>query len=131
VHRDYEVDPERVFDGFVGAYDDPRPDWVLTSECDLRVGGAWELQFRPPGLAAFSEHRVFTAVERPRRLAYRVTIEPADAARFSSDVEVRIVPSDGVTRLTLSQSGFPDDATRDDFATAWPDVLAMIADRIG
>lgn len=59
MHRDYEVDPERVFDGFIS----------------VRSG-------------------------------------------------------DG-TRLTLAQSGFPDDATRDDFATAWPDVLAMIAERIG
>ena len=33
VHRDYAVGAERVFGGFVGAYDDPRPEWVLKSEC--------------------------------------------------------------------------------------------------
>jgi len=129
VHRDFEADPQGVFDGFVGAYD-PRPEWVLKSECDLRVGGAWELEFRPPGLSAFTERRVFTAIDPPRRLAYRATIDPADGPEYVTDVEVTTAPSGGGTRLTLAQSGFPDTASRDQFATAWPDVLAMIASRV-
>ena len=33
------------------------------------------------------------------------------------------------TRVRLTQSGFPDAATRDDFAAAWPDVLSEVARR--
>jgi len=34
------------------------------------------------------------------------------------------------TRVRLTQSGFPDAATRDDFAAAWPDVLTEVARRL-
>ena len=47
--------------------------------------------FHPPGLEAFTEDRVLSAVEPPHRLAYSMT-------------------------------GFPDAATRDDFAGGWSGV---------
>lgn len=34
------------------------------------------------------------------------------------------------TRVRLTQSGFPDTATRDDFAAAWPDVLGEVQRRL-
>jgi hypothetical protein len=56
--------------------------------------------FHPPGLEAFTEDRVLSAVE----------------------VEQTFAPEGTGTRLILTQRGFPDAATRDDFAGGWSGV---------
>ena len=32
---------ERLFDAFIRLYDSERPDWVTSSELELRPGGRW------------------------------------------------------------------------------------------
>lgn len=130
VEREFAATAAEVFDGFLGMYDEPRPDWIVDAQLDLRVGGAWEVVFHPPGAGEFREHRVLTVIDRPRRLAYTVTVI-GDAPQFDTQVTIVIEPADGSgTRLSLTQSGFPDAASRDDFAGAWPDVLEQLAGRI-
>ena len=41
---------------------------------------------------------------------------------FSTEVELTFVPEGTGTRLVLTQRGFPDAATRDDFAGGWSGV---------
>ena len=54
VERVLDAAPEAVFDAFTDPdaqwemYADA-PDWVVRSECDLRVGGRWTIEFGPPG----------------------------------------------------------------------------------
>ena len=54
LERVYPADPATVFDAFTDPdaqrelYADA-PDWVVTSTCDLRVGGRWTIEFGPPG----------------------------------------------------------------------------------
>src|SRR6266511_4016172 len=54
LERRFDVAPEVVFDAFT----DPQaqkelyadaPDWIVESQCDLRVGGRWSITFGPPG----------------------------------------------------------------------------------
>ena len=129
VGHDYTAGPERIFDGFLGMYEAPRPEWIEQSAMDLRIGGAWDVTFHPPGIEPFSEHRVITELDRPRHLAYTATIK-GNGAPFDTRVGITVAPGGDTTRLTLTQTGFPTAADRDDFATAWPDVLEFLAGRI-
>jgi hypothetical protein len=49
---------------------------------------------------------------------------------FQTAVLMTFQAQGGQTRVRLTQSGFPDAATRDDFAAAWPDVLSEVARRL-
>jgi uncharacterized protein YndB with AHSA1/START domain len=126
VERFVDAAPAAVFDAFLGMYGDDRPDWITGSRLDLRPGGAWLVAFHPPGLPPFREERVITEVDRPRRLAYTVTAIPAG---LRTSVTLSFGQEGGRTHVVLTQTGFPDAATRDEFAGAWPDVLALLRDR--
>ena len=74
---------------------------------------------------------MITAVERPHRLAYEMTAVYDDGPGFSTTVEVTVeAATDGGHRIRLEQQGFPTAEARDDFAGAWPDVLAEVARRV-
>jgi uncharacterized protein YndB with AHSA1/START domain len=54
--RVIDATPEEVFDAFTqpagqeAFYGTDDPGWIVESECDLRVGGAWTVAFGPsPG----------------------------------------------------------------------------------
>jgi len=129
VQRVISGTPAAVFDGFLSLYGPDRPDWVLESDLDLRAGGTWTLVFQPPGLPRFRETRVFFEVDRPGRLGYTVTVAANGQPGFQTRVLMTFAAHGEHTRVRLTQSGFPDAATRDDFAAAWPDVLNEVARR--
>jgi uncharacterized protein YndB with AHSA1/START domain len=130
VERVIDAPPEAIFDAFVALYDSQRPDWVTSSQLDLRPGGRWSVAFQVPDGPAFREERVITAVERPHRLAYEMTAVYEDAPGFSTTVEVTVEAAADGRRIRLEQRGFPTVQARDDFAGAWPDVLAEVARRV-
>jgi uncharacterized protein YndB with AHSA1/START domain len=130
VERVIDGPPEVIFDAFIAMYDSQRPDWVTGSQLDLRPGGRWSVDFQVPGGPAFREERVLSAVERPGRLAYDMTAVYEDAPTFSTTVEVTIETVPGGNRIRLVQRGFPATDTRDEFAGAWPQVLAELAGRV-
>jgi uncharacterized protein YndB with AHSA1/START domain len=121
---------EVIFDGFVAMYDSQRPDWVTGSQLDLREGGRWTVTFQVPDGPAFREERVLTAVERPRRIAYDMRAVYEGAPSFATTVEVTIEDEPAGQRIRLAQQGFPTAQTRDEFAGAWPDVLAELDRRV-
>jgi uncharacterized protein YndB with AHSA1/START domain len=130
VERVIDAPPETIFDAFIAMYDSQRPDWVTGSQLDLRPGGRWTVDFQVPGGPAFREERVLTTVERPGRLAYDMTAVYEDASTFSTTVEVTVEAVPEGHRIRLVQQGFPTADARDDFAGAWPDVLAELAGRV-
>jgi uncharacterized protein YndB with AHSA1/START domain len=131
VERRIEAAPARVFDAFIAVYDDDRPSWVVASELDLRVGGAWSVTFHPPGVEPFREERVITRLERPELLAYEMTaIGAGGRPSFDADVELSLEDHGSWTRARLVQHGFPTPDVRDEFAAAWPDVLDLLARRV-
>lgn len=129
VDRDISAAPTRIYDAFLGIYDEPLPEWVLESHRDLRVGGAWDITFRPQGLEAFSEHRIFTIVDRPCTLEYIATIAAANAQPYNTAVSFRVEQTGATSHVSLTQSGFPNADLRDEFAVAWRYVLDMVAAR--
>jgi uncharacterized protein YndB with AHSA1/START domain len=102
LQRWFEAPPDVVFD----AYTDPNAqralragelDWVVESECDLRVGGEWIIRFGPAS-APYVERNVFHTVERPHRLVYASTTESPDGSRVESLMEISLQWLDGQTR---------------------------------
>ena len=132
VERVIGADPEAVFDGFVEIYDgDDRPDWVLSSEMDLRVGGEWTVELKPPGMERFTEIRMVTELDRPKRLAYSMTMRGADSEEpVSTEVGLSFEPRSGQTLVKLDQRGFRSKKQAENFQRAWPQVLALLSERI-
>jgi len=122
-----------VFDAFT----DPRaqwemyadePDWIVQSECDLRVGGRWTIEFGPPYGQPSRETCVFEVVERPRRLVFRSTMMLPDGSSVDTRTQVTFTATaGGQTRLTVVQSGFPAAELRDEFTEGWGGILAGLS----
>jgi uncharacterized protein YndB with AHSA1/START domain len=123
--------PEACFDAFVALYDSDRPAWVTDSDLDLRVGGRWHVRFHPSPDPPFREERTVTDVHRGRELGYHARIQDDDGhERFATQVLVTFESTGGATRVALHQSGFEDEATRDEFAANWPGVLEEVDRRV-
>ena len=131
VDRHLAADPESCFDAFVALYDSDRPDWVTSSDLDLRVGGRWHVRFHPAPDPPFREERTITDVDRGRELGYHARIQDdAGHERFATEVLVRFTPDAGGTTVRLEQHGFEDASTRDEFAASWPLVLEEVGRRV-
>ena len=128
LERMFDAAPEIVFDAFTDPaaqrelYAD-EPDWVVESECDLRVGGRWLISFGPPGRPPARETSVFQQIDRPRRLVYSSTMAMPDGSSIETAMEVTFQEEDGRTRMTIVQRGFPTAEDRDGFAQGWPSIL--------
>lgn len=130
VERVLDAAPEAVFDAFTDPdaqqemYADA-PDWVVHSECDLRAGGRWTIEFGPPGSRPSREACVFEVVERPGRLEYRSTMTMPDGSSIDTRTRVTFeATATGQTRVTVVQSGFPSAGARDEFAEGWSDIMS-------
>jgi uncharacterized protein YndB with AHSA1/START domain len=133
VERVYPAAPEVVFDAFTDPeaqkemYAD-EPDWIVVSECDLRAGGRWTIEFGPPGRPPSRESCVFEVVERPQRLVFRSTMSMPDGSTVDTRTRVTFTETaGGRTRLTVVQSGFPAAGLRDEFTDGWGGILAGLA----
>ena len=66
----------------------------------------------------------------PERLGYTVMMAADGQPGFQTTVRMTFQGLGDQTRVRLTQSGFPDAATRDDFAAAWPDVPSEVQRRL-
>jgi uncharacterized protein YndB with AHSA1/START domain len=112
-------------DGQVAFYGQDDPGWIVESECDLRVGGAWTVVFGP-SRSRLSRHRhVFEAIERPRRLMLATTEIRDDGSSFDFAIEFTFEEQDGGTLMTASQTGLPAEL-RDEHARGAPGAFARL-----
>jgi uncharacterized protein YndB with AHSA1/START domain len=131
LERLFESTPDVVFDAFIDPdaqkelYADA-PDWIVESECDLRVGGEWTISFGAPGKEPAVETNVFEDVDRPRRLVYKSTMKMPDGSIVDTHVLVTFDVTNGQTRMRLVQSGFPTSGLRDDFQSGWGSILEAL-----
>jgi uncharacterized protein YndB with AHSA1/START domain len=133
VEQVYAAAPEVVFDAFTDPeaqqemYAD-EPGWIVRSECDLRAGGRWAIEFGPADGPRSREDCVFEVVERPRRLVFRSTMSMPDGASIDTRTQVTFTETaGGHTRLTVVQSGFPSAGLRDEFTEGWGGILAGLS----
>ncbi len=133
VERVYDAAPEVVFDAFTDPeaqkemYAD-EPDWIVRSECDLRVGGRWTIEFGPPAGRPSRETCVFEVIERPRLLVFRSTMSMPDGSSLATRTRVTFTGTAGdQTRLSVVQTGFPAAGLRDAFTEGWGGILAGLS----
>jgi len=118
--------PEQVFDAFTSPagqrelYGQDDPGWIVESICDLRVGGTWSISFGPAPGQLYHHHNVFEEIDRPHRLRMSTTEIRLDGAPLVFDVEVTFAARGEATLMTMTQSGFPTDALRDEHAIGVP-----------
>ncbi len=133
IERLFDAPPELVFDTLV----DPDAQeelfagqvegWgLLKSEIDLRVGGTWTIVFGPADGKGEADrlHNVFKEIDRPRRLAYDVSMFVGEWGRtVDSTVTYTFEEKDGKTLLTIVQSGFETEADRDAYMEGTPGFI--------
>lgn len=118
--------PERVFDAFTEAggqrefYGKDRPGWIVDSRCDLRVGGVWSVSFGPSADELYHHRHVFEVIDRPRRILIASTETRLDGSSFDSTLEFTFEPRNGGTLMTMIQTGFPNEALRDEHTIGIP-----------
>jgi uncharacterized protein YndB with AHSA1/START domain len=121
-----DATPEEVFD----AYTDPEqmkgwftildPGMIVENEIDLRVGGQWVSSWGFSEDEMFRETQTFEVVDRPHRLVSKSTGSDPEGHSQDTHVEITFQDEGGKTLMTIVQSGFVDEDTRDFFAnTAW------------
>lgn len=126
VERLIDASPEEVFD----AYTDPEAQkiWftimdkgmIVQNDVDLRVGGSWVSAWGFSPDEMFRETQTFSVIDRPHRLVTKSSGSSPDGSTLETDIEITFQEDGGKTLMTIVQTGFPDEETRDFFAsTAW------------
>ena len=100
--------PEEVFAAFTepggqeAFYGQDDPGWIVRSECDLRVGGIWTVEFGPSSSQLYRHRHVFRVLDPPRRLVLTTTETRLDGSSFDTQVEFVFEEADGKTLMTCS-----------------------------
>jgi uncharacterized protein YndB with AHSA1/START domain len=96
VARLVDASPEEVFDALTNPdgqeafYGQDDPGWIVRSQCDMRVGGAWTVDFGPSPGELYRHRHVFEVIDRPRRLLASTTETRLDGStlRFENRVQI-------------------------------------------
>ena len=123
---------ERVFAAFTepggqqAMYGRDDPGWIVRSDCDLRVGGAWTIEFGPAPDALYRHRHVFAAIEPPVRVAVTTTETRLDGSSFSFETEFTFEDESGKTLMAMVQRGFPSAELREEHGIGVPNALARL-----
>lgn len=118
--------PEQVFDAFTSPegqrafYSQDEPGWIVESHNDLRVGGTWSISFGSDPDQLYQHHNVFEEIDRPHRLRMSTTEIRLDGSQLLIDVDFTFAARGEETLMTMTQSGFPSDAFRDEHGIGVP-----------
>jgi glutathione S-transferase len=111
---------EVVFDSFTepggqaAFYRQNEPDWIVRSECDLRVGGVWSVEFGPSQDQIYRHRHVFEVIDRPRRILMTTTETRLDGSSFDTEMEFVFEEQHGKTLVRMFHRGFPTTELRDE-----------------
>jgi uncharacterized protein YndB with AHSA1/START domain len=129
--------PERVFDVFTSPegqrefYGQDDPGWVVESRCELRVGGAWTIDFGPSPDELYRHHHVFEEIDRPRLIRLTTTETRLDGSSFVTATEFTFEPHEQGTLMTMTQDGFATEALRDEHTRGVPNAFDRLERAIG
>jgi uncharacterized protein YndB with AHSA1/START domain len=134
--REIDAAPEQVFDTFTrpdgqeAFYREDEPGWIVESECDLRVGGAWTVTFGPSTSELYRHEHLFRVIERPRRLLVDTTETRGDGSTLEFETEFSFEERDGKTLMTMIQRGLPTPELREEHRVGVPDAFARLEQAI-
>jgi uncharacterized protein YndB with AHSA1/START domain len=132
VARVIDATPEEVFDAFtnpegqVAFYGQDDPAWIVRSECDLRVGGVWTIDFGPSPRELYRHRHVFEAIERPHHLALTCTETRLDGTTLRIRIEFAFEARGEQTLMTMTQRGIPTAELRKEHERGVPNALARL-----
>jgi uncharacterized protein YndB with AHSA1/START domain len=133
IERLIAAPPERVFAAFTAPggqeafYGKDDPGWIVRSRCELRVGGAWVVDFGPSPAELYRHRHVFAAIEAPGRIVLATTETRLDGSTLTFETEFTFAAEDGGTRMTMVQRGLPTPELRDEHGHGVPRALARFA----
>jgi uncharacterized protein YndB with AHSA1/START domain len=118
VARLVDASPDEVFDAFTSPdgqdafYGQDDPGWIVRSQCDMRVGGAWTVDFGPSPGEIYRHRHVFEVIDRPRRLVASTTETRLDGSTLRFETEFRFEARGKKTRMTMTQRGLREEHRR-------------------
>jgi uncharacterized protein YndB with AHSA1/START domain len=121
--------PEAVFDAFtstggqIAFYGKDDPGWIVRSESEIRVGGAWTVAFGQSPKQLYRHRHVFEVIDRPRRLLLSTTETRLDGSTLRFETEFTFQECDGGTLMTMIQRGMPTDELRAEHARGVPNAF--------
>jgi uncharacterized protein YndB with AHSA1/START domain len=130
--REIDAAPEKVFDAFSqpagqeAFYKTDDPGWIVESECDFRVGGAWTVAFGPSRSELYRHEHVFRVIERPQRLLVDTTERRGDGSTLEFETEFIFEERDGKTLMTMIQRGLPTAELREEHRVGLPNAFARL-----
>ncbi len=132
VARLIDATPEQVFDAFTNPegqkafYGQDDPGWIVRSQCDLRVGGVWMVDFGSSPGELYRHRHVFELIDRARRLLLSTTETRLDGSTLRFETEFRFEASDKQTLMTMTQRGIPTAELREEHRRGVPAALARL-----
>jgi uncharacterized protein YndB with AHSA1/START domain len=99
-------------------------------DLDLRVGGRYRIEMRPPEGDPFFVEGEFRELAPPSRLAYTFRWEPPDPDDRENVVTLSLTGRGGKTELTLVQGPFATEARLELHRGGWSDSLDKLASTV-
>jgi uncharacterized protein YndB with AHSA1/START domain len=124
--------PEVVFDMFTepggqaAFYRQNEPGWIVRSECDLRVGGVWMIEFGPAEDQIYRHRHVFEVIDRPRRLLMTTMETRLDGSSVDVETEFLFEEQDDQTLMIIVSRGFPTEELRDEHTVGLPEAFRQL-----
>ena len=107
--------PEEAFAAFISTggqiafYGQDDPGWIVQSESEVRVGGAWTVAFGPSPERLHRHRHVFEVIDGPGRLLLSTTEMRLDGSTLRFETEFTFEARDDGTLMTMIQRGIPTD----------------------
>ncbi|MGZ4248761.1 MAG: SRPBCC family protein [Solirubrobacteraceae bacterium] len=90
---------------------------------EVRVGGVWTILFGPSPRQLYRHRHVFTAINRPRRLALSTTETRLDGTTLRFETEFTFEAAAGGTLMAMIQRGLPTDELRAEHGRGVPNAF--------
>ncbi len=128
--RDEVFDALAKPDGQEAFYGRDDPGWIVRSQCDMRVGGAWTVDFGPSSSQLYRHRHVFQTVDRPRVLLASTTETRLDGSTLRFETEFRFEARGKKTLMTMTQRGLPTAELREEHRRGVPNAFARLQELI-
>lgn len=132
VARLIDATPEEVFDAFTNPagqeafYGQDDPAWIVRSQCDLRLGGVWTVDFGASPSQLYRHRHVFKVIDRPHRLVLATTETRLNGSTLRFESEITFEARDRKTLMTMTQRGIPTAELREEHQRGVPNAVARL-----